>query len=110
MTTSSVRPLAQSLTPARIGTIINLSPAGGGQEISIQLEAGRSLANGDILCVGIPVPESTDPPVFSVRGLTHRGRRLREVTGPEAVTFVVATLSRSMHIDAPVCRIFSACR
>lgn len=95
----------------QVGTIMDLSPSShGGHEVSIQISKGRSLSTGDIICVGIPVPESTDPPIFTVHGMEHRGRQLRQVEGPGAISFTIAALPASVCLNAPVCRIFSAVR
>lgn len=104
--------LKAQLTPTRIGTIVSLAPAdsSAGHDVSIRIEADRTLSSGDILCVGIPVPESADPPIFSVQRMMQHGRSLREVAGPGTVMFTVPSLSSLMCLNAPVCRIIFGTR
>lgn len=96
------------LTPCRVGTVIGSVPAGSASHmVSVELDQGKTLTEGDLICLGIPVPESTDPPLFMVRSLVYGGHKLRSVSGPGVVTCTVRT-PMAFQLKAPVCRIISA--
>ncbi|MDD5567143.1 MAG: hypothetical protein PHH01_03015 [Patescibacteria group bacterium] len=95
-----------ALTPRIIGTISNHHSDGRQHLIDVALDDGHTLCKGDVVCIGIPAPESREPPLFTINRLQHRGRIIPSVAGPAAICFSTRN-NRRMILGEPIFLIVS---